>query len=205
MTAGARFVALLGADEDDRVVVRGRTPVDDALCARRWFAAHHADGGELVHAFGHREQRRHRAERLAAEIQVQPGADDAPTFGCQMIDDARQIGVEELRLIDADDRGVGGDASQQFHGRGNRRGVDAAAVVRAHLIDGVTIVDGRLEHLYLLARDHRAPQPANQLFALAAEHAAADDFDAALSFPWWVNRCCVHRSFSDPAPGRCFL
>ena len=38
----------------------------------------------------------------------------------------------------------------------------------------------RLEDLDLLPGDLRAPQPADQLFALAAEHAAGDDFDPAV-------------------------
>ena len=42
------------------------------------------------------------------------------------------------------------------------------------------IVEDRLENLHLLAGDLRAAQPADQLFALAAEHAAGDDFDPAV-------------------------
>jgi hypothetical protein len=38
---------------------------------------------------------------------------------------------------------------------------------------------GGLEDLHLLPGDLRAPQPADQLLALAAEHAAGDDFDPA--------------------------
>jgi hypothetical protein len=44
----------------------------------------------------------------------------------------------------------------------------------------VPAVDGRLEDLDFLARDLGAAQPADQLFALPAEHAANDDFDPPL-------------------------
>src|SRR5262249_40443966 len=42
------------------------------------------------------------------------------------------------------------------------------------------VVDERLEDLDLLARDLRAPQAANELLALAAEHRAGDDLDPAV-------------------------
>ena len=53
----------------------------------------------------------------------------------------------------------------------------------------VAVVDVRLEDLDLALGDLRAAQPADQLFALAAEHAAGDHFDPA--GPGAV--CNVHR------------
>jgi len=55
--------------------------------------------------------------------------------------------------------------------------------MRDDVILAVTVVDERLEDLHLLFRDLRAPQPADQLFALAAEHAADDDFDPPVFRP----------------------
>ncbi len=75
----ARLVGLLRSDHDDRLVVEGRDPVHDALRARRGLAAHDADRLQLVDALREREQDRHRAEGLAAEVQIEAGADDAPT------------------------------------------------------------------------------------------------------------------------------
>ena len=48
------------------------------------------------------------------------------------------------------------------------------------MVVGVAGVERGLEDLDLLAGDLRAAQPADQLLALAAEHAADDDFDPAL-------------------------
>ena len=58
--------------------------------------------------------------------------------------------------------------------------LDPHLAVRHDVIVGVAGVDRRLEDLDLLAGDLRAAQPADQLLALAAEHAADDDFDPAL-------------------------
>ncbi len=51
--------------------------------------------------------------------------------------------------------------------------------MRHDFVGGVALVDGRLEDLHALARDFRATQPADQLFALAGKHRADDDFDPA--------------------------
>src|SRR5438067_7063943 len=99
----ARLVGLLGADDDDRVVeVRGHA-VHDALGARRGLAADDADRLELVDALREREQHRHGAERLAAEVEIEAGADHAPAVSDERADDADDVGVEELDLVDADD------------------------------------------------------------------------------------------------------
>jgi hypothetical protein len=47
--------------------------------------------------------------------------------------------------------------------------------VRDDVILGVSIVDARLENLDLLTCDLCAPQPADELLALSAEHAARND------------------------------
>ena len=47
------------------------------------------------------------------------------------------------------------------------------------MVVAVAVVDRRLEDLDLAPGDLGAAQPADQLLALAAEHAAGDDFDPA--------------------------
>jgi hypothetical protein len=47
--------------------------------------------------------------------------------------------------------------------------------MRDDVADVVTVVDQRLDDQRALAGDLRAPEPADQLLALAAEHRAADD------------------------------
>jgi hypothetical protein len=49
------------------------------------------------------------------------------------------------------------------------------------VIVGVPPVDDRLEDLYFLAGNLGAAQSADELLALAAEHAADDDFEPALA------------------------
>ena len=58
-------------------------------------------------------------------------------------------------------------------------GRDAQLAVRDDVVVGVARVDRRLEDLHALAGDLRAAQAADELFALAAEHAADDDLDPA--------------------------
>ena len=59
------------------------------------------------------------------------------------------------------------------------RGGDSHLAVRGDVVVAVAVVDLRLEDLDLLPRDLGAPQPADELFALAAEHAAGNDLDPA--------------------------
>ena len=89
----------------------------------------------------------------------------------------RQFGVEELALVDADDFGVGPHLGQQVGRRGGLFGRDAQLAVRDDVVVRVAGVHGGLEDLDALAGDLGAAQPADQLFALAAEHAAHDHFD----------------------------
>ena len=65
---------------------------------------------------------------------------------------------------------------------------DLHLAVRDDLVLAVAVVDGGLEDLDLLPRNLRAPQPPDQLLALAAEHAAGDDFDPARMEGWSMTR-----------------
>ncbi len=93
---------------------------------------------------------------------------------------AGRFGVEELPLVDADDLGVVIHLRDQLVGALHVLGRDAHVAVRHDVIFAEAVVDERLEDLDLLAGDLRAAQAADQLFALAAEHAAGDDFDPAV-------------------------
>ena len=59
---------------------------------------------------------------------------------------------------------------------------DAHVAVRDDVVLGIAIVDLRLEDLDLAAGDLGAAQPADELFALPAEHAADDHFDPAMAW-----------------------
>src|SRR3712207_1084526 len=73
--AAAGLVALLGPDEDGRGGGGGGAPVYKALRARGVPAAAGADRAQLDHLVGLGEEKGHRAEGLAAEVQVQTGGD----------------------------------------------------------------------------------------------------------------------------------
>ena len=93
---------------------------------------------------------------------------------------AGRFGVEELPFVDADDLGVVVDHARPA--RPSSRTFcdgDPHVAVRHDVVFAEAVVDERLEDLHLLPGDLRAAQPADQLLALAAEHAAGDDFDPA--------------------------
>jgi len=80
-----------------------------------------ADGLELVHELGIREEVGHDAERQPAEVLIEAGDDDAHTAVCERqrrIDDAT---VEELHLVDADHivaGAAGNELGHAFDGNG---------------------------------------------------------------------------------------
>ena len=74
----------------------------------------------------------------------------------------------------------GGHVVEQLARARHRARLDPHLAVRDDVIVGIAPVDHRLEDLHLLAGNLGAPQPADELLALAAEHAADDDFDPAL-------------------------
>src|SRR5215470_13718939 len=59
-----------------------------------------------------------------------------------------------------------------------------------NVVAGITLVDYRLEYLYALAGNLRPAQPPDQLFALAAEHGTANDFN-----PTQIAPHCIHSTF----------
>jgi len=83
-------------------------------------------------------------------------------------------------LVDPDDLGVLSHGRDQLVGIPDVLGLDPHVAVRDDVILAVAIVDERFEDLDLLAGDLRAAQAADELLALAAEHAARDDFDPAV-------------------------
>ena len=144
------------------------------------IAAHHADRQRLGDVLRDREQLRHRLERLAEIVLVESGHDDAFAAVRQLVDDGRQVLIEELSFVDADDLGVVLDELEQRARARDRARRNPHLAVRDDGVVRVPRVDHRLEDLHPLAGNLRAAQPADQLLALAAEHAADDDFDPAL-------------------------
>lgn len=123
---------------------------------------------------------RHDAERLAAEVGVQAGDDDADAAVDEGARDGDDAGVEELGFVYPDDAMAVVDERKDVRGAGDGDRAMGLAVARG---DGdpvrADVVRG-FEHDRALARDGRPPQPPYELIALAGRHATDDDLDAAL-------------------------
>src|SRR5262245_43739103 len=107
MTA-ARLVSTLCPDEDAGVA--GHEPLR-MVCRR---AADHADRESSGAVFGNGQQLRHRLEWLAEIVLIEAGDNyPLPAIG-ERAAHRRQLGVEELPLVDSDDLGIGQDLRKKF-------------------------------------------------------------------------------------------
>ena len=95
-TAAPRLVGALRANQD---ALAAR---DQPLCVIGGGAAHHADRQRLGDVLGDRQELRHRLERLAEIVLIEPGHDHALALIREGAADRRQLRVEELPLVDAD-------------------------------------------------------------------------------------------------------
>jgi len=179
----ARFVHPGGADQ--HAVAAG----DQPLRVVRRIAADDADGQRLGDVFGNREELRHRLERTAQVVLIQTRDDHTFPAVRERVARGRQVRVEELPFVNPDDLGVVVDALHELVGALHALRRHTHVAVRDDVIFAVAVVDERLEDLDLLLRNLRAAQPANELLALAAEHAAGDDFDPAML---WLAAHDVH-------------
>ena len=137
-----------------------------------------ADRVQLVGVVGVREQQRHGAERLAAEIAIEARGQHAhapPDEAERDLDDAV---VEELHLVDAhDQRGRQLGVDLDVGARADRDAAQPAACVRDHVGLAVAVVEARLEQQRRELGDLGAADAPQQLLALAREHGAADDVE----------------------------
>ena len=171
--SAARFVEAAIADQ--HAVAAGH----EALRMVRRIAADHADGERLGDVLRDGQQLRHRIERPSEVVLVEAGDNHALAPVGERVARGRQVRVEELSLVDADHLGFVGDHPHQLVGVRHVLGRDALIAMRHDMVVAEAVVENRLEDLHFLPRNLDAPQPANELFALAAEHAAGDDFDPA--------------------------
>ena len=140
-----------------------------------------ADRLQLVDELGAAEQLGHRAEREAAEVLVEAARDDAEprsTRPSRMSTISRR---EELNLVDADDV-VAVDEAGDVGGVVDRDRPHLGAGVADDVADVVAVVEPRLDDQRALAGDLGAPQPADELLALAAEHRPANDLEPAAAW-----------------------
>src|SRR6266849_1019162 len=171
--AAAGFVRTHGANDDQLFAF------DKALGVNRGIAAADADRQQLGDFLSDGEEARHRFEGAAAVIGIQAGHDDAFAEIRELGANIHNLIAKELRFVDADHFRAG---RQLFHDFGGLEHVvrrNAEAGVRDDFVGGVALVDSGLEDLHSLARDLRAAQATDQLFAFTGKHRADDDFDPA--------------------------
>src|SRR5579864_88298 len=169
----ARFVHARGAHDDQLFAL------DQALRVHRGIAAAHANGQQLGDFFGDGQKARHRLEGAAAIIGVQ-ASDDHPLAQIgELAADVHDFVAKELRFVDTDHFRARLDLFHDFRSFEDVVGGDAQARMRDDFVGGVALVNGRLEDLHALAREFRAAQAADQLFALAGKHRADHHFDPA--------------------------
>ena len=176
--AAARLVLLVRAHDDRRARVRRGPAVDQPLRRRRAAAAAVADRLQLVDELGVGQELRHRPEREPPEVLVEPGRDHPGAVVGELERDADDLFVEELGLVDADHLEAARPLGELGHAR-HRHGPHPDAGVADDVGGVVAVVDPRLEDHRPLAGDLGAPEPADHLLALAAEHRAADDLEPA--------------------------
>jgi hypothetical protein len=116
----------------------------------RRVAADDADREGLRDVFGDRQQLRHRLERPAEVVLIQPGHNDALATIRQGVARGREVLIEKLTLVDPDDlvsSATSFTSSSEFD---VLRG-DPHVAVRDDVILAEPVVDERLEDLDLLA------------------------------------------------------
>src|SRR5262249_44298657 len=174
----ARLVGVEGADQDCRAVERRRLAVDEPLRHRPRAAAAMADRLELVDELSHAEKRRHWAEPEAAEVLRQARGDDARPGLDEAVDRVDDAVVEELHLVDPDGVVAHGEALHVL-ARRRRHSAHSGARMGDDVAHVVAVVDRRLDDEGALAGDLRAPEAADELLALPAEHGTADHLEPA--------------------------
>ena len=137
---------------------------------------------QLLDEVGAGEQLRHRAERLAAEVAIEPGGDHADAIAYKPVHHVDDGRVDELHLVDADDAGCGrGRVLGDLPRIADRMAAQAAAGVADDVARAVAVIDRRLEQRRSEAGHLGTPDAAQQLLALAREHRSADDLEGASS------------------------
>src|SRR5438045_1537616 len=130
----ARLVRPLRADEDPFAAG------DQTLRVVRRRAADHANRERLRDVFRDGEQLRHWLERLAEIVLIEARDDHALALIRQSRADSRQLGIEELSLVDAHHFSVRGDAIEQLARRGDALGLNLHRAMRDDVVPAVAVV-----------------------------------------------------------------
>jgi hypothetical protein len=107
-------------------------PVDQALVSGGQVSATDADGMELVHLFGDRQELRNRAKGLSPKIHVGSGHNHSDPPVCQGVGDPHHARIQELGLIDGDNLSPGQDRLGYLNRVGNGEGIGPMTVMGHH-------------------------------------------------------------------------
>lgn len=176
MFAAARLVRFLRAHHNDWIIVMSGFPVDQTLGAAGRLPADQADCMQFGDFLGLAHKLRHRPEWLCTEIGIQPRQNHPYAVLGKLIDNIDQFSPEELGLIYGNDSRIWIQAIDNILCCIHCMGLDIAPVMAADMLGAVTIVNDGLKYLGLLPGNHGPANPADQLFRLATEHAATDNF-----------------------------
>ena len=174
--AAAGFVQAGGTYNDQLLRLAKSLGVDGGL------AADHTDGRELGDLVGEGHESWDWAEGLVVEGSVEASHEDSLAQGDELHAERNDGGVEELNFVDADDFDLvelrEESSAEVFHGGDG----DSFMRLRAVRRDGgavVAEVDIRLKAGDALAGDACTLEAADELFGLAGEHGAGNDFEDA--------------------------
>ncbi len=180
--AAPGFIGSCRADYDKLVAL------DQPLGIGGLRTAARANGVDLVHLFGHRQQLRHRPKRYPPVIHVEAGHDHPFAEVGQVPAHPRQPIVEELRLIDAHDLRPGVETRHDLVGAVHELTGHPHLRVGNDIPLGVAVVELGFEDLDPLPGDHRPFEKPNQLLRLARKHRAGDYLDPARTWTRWVHQ-----------------
>lgn len=172
-----RFIRFAGADDEDRVFVKRRFSVDDALCPGRIGSAAGADRRQFGNVFRLAEQLRHDRKRFSAKIVVETGADHSLSHFRESVNHLHDAFIHELHFVESHRVNVVGDVTHHFAAMGKVVAFRLAFIVGNHFVGGIAVVDCRFENHDLLFRVFEPLDSPDQFLAFSGEHRTADDFD----------------------------
>src|SRR5262249_36210516 len=143
----------------------------------RKSAATYAYRMHLRNIFGYCEKRGHGTERAPQVILIQTRRNHSQTSVRHLHAHADDSFVEELHFVNAHDLHSEHEMRAEFRRIIDDDSIKPPIVARDNSRQIKAIIDRWFENLRALASNFRAPNAANQLFALAAEHSAGDYFN----------------------------
>jgi hypothetical protein len=168
--AAAGLVTHRSADENDGIAPGCGPAIDEPLRPAGFSAAFLADGVQLYHMVGEREEGGHKPERLPAEVLVQAGGNDIDPAISEMLTEVHDAFVEELNLLDPYHLYARTEPRLDVIGIGGRVGFELNSVMSPHNGRLAPRIEGRLKNLHREPSVHGASHAPDQLLCLSREH-----------------------------------